>query len=96
MGYNKHFINNTFVYADYSPVEYAEKVLRLGKPVVREKLGNGYSSCASSIVSFPFIAAGLVGFQEQWWNNTCIVNSPDQVRVCVFCGGFPPFLHCKV
>jgi len=76
MGYNKHFINNTFVYVDYSPVMHAENALGLGAPA--EKLGNGYSVCATSIASAPFIAEGKEGYQEQWWNNTCIASSPDQ------------------
>jgi len=103
MGYNKHFINNSFVYADYSPVEYAETTLGLGRPSeerLRRRrggggmLGNGYSSCASSIASYPFIEEGLDGCyqdglrggcQEQWYNNTCIVQSPDAVRLICVC-----------
>lgn len=76
MGYNKHFVNNTFVYVDYAPAQYAENTLGLGAPV--EKLGNGYSVCATSIASSPFIADGKEGYQEQWWNNSCIASSPDQ------------------
>lgn len=75
MGYNKHFINNSFIYVDYTPVQHAERVLGLGPP---GKLGNGYSVCATSIASYPFIAQGKEGFQEQWWNNTCIASSSDQ------------------
>lgn len=88
MGYNKHFINNSFVYVDYSPVTYAEQVLGLGAPV--QRLGNGYSVCATSIASAPFIAQGKSGFQEQWWNNTCIAGSPDQFHNWYECNASTP------
>ena len=77
MGYNKLFLNNSFVFVDYTPAQYAERVLGLG-PQAPRKLGNGYSVCATSIASSPWIAQGKEGFQEQWWNNTCIASSPDQ------------------
>ena len=75
MGYNKHFVNNTFVFADYSPA--ANGARRLGLTPPPGPLGNGYGSCASSIASYPFIAMGKAGLQEQWWNNTCIASSAD-------------------
>ena len=34
MGYNKHFINNTFVYVDFSPAKFAEKMLGLDNGLV--------------------------------------------------------------
>ena len=74
MGYNKHFINNSFVYVDYTPATSPAGRALGGPP----RVGNGYSSCASSIASYPWRAAGLDGLQEQWWNNTCIASSPDK------------------
>ena len=88
MGYGKRFINNSFVYVDYSPVAYAEGALALGAPVPR--LGNGYSVCATSIASAPFLAQGLRGYQEQWWNNTCIAASPDQFHTWYECNATSP------
>ncbi len=108
VGYNKHFVNNTFVYADYSPAVHRARKLgrtaplsapewppssssgRMGDELGDERRaaavlasphadaygnGNGYGTCASSIASFPFIALGKEGLQEQWWNNTCIASS---------------------
>ena len=74
MGYNKLFINNTFVYVDYTPATSPAGRALGGPP----RLGNGYNSCAASIASYPWRAAGLDGLQEQWWNNTCIASSPDK------------------
>ena len=69
MGYNKHFFNNTFVYVDYAPIASTAAKMLGGPP------RNGYSSCASSIASYPWREEGLDGKQEQWWNNTCIASS---------------------
>jgi hypothetical protein len=81
MGYNKHFINNTFVYADYSPAANGARKLGLTPP-----LGNGYGVCATSIASYPFIAMGKGGLQEQWYNNTCITSSRDAFFEWCACG----------
>ena len=77
MGYNKHFINNTFVFADYTPSFGLTAQKFLGEKR-REKIGNGYGVCATSIASYPWGDAGVTGHQEQWWNNTCITASDAQ------------------
>jgi hypothetical protein len=66
MGYNKHFINNTFVFTDFSPAALAAGPRRVG---------NGYGTCATSIASYPWGEDGASGLQEQWYGNTCISQS---------------------
>lgn len=85
MGYNKHFINNTFVFADYSPVGRAA-----AKVLGQRPLGNGYSSCATSIASYPWGANGVSGHQDQWWNNTCIAASHSNFFTWYECNASAP------
>ena len=73
MGYNKHFINNTFVFSDYAPSFGLTAQEFLGEQ--RRNLGNGYNVCAVSIASYPWGEAGVSGHQEQWYNNTCVTSS---------------------
>ncbi len=70
MGYNKHFINNSYVLVDYTPSAHVARPPREvgsswppeGKP----------GSCSAIIAAGAFAAAGLA---DQYWNNTCIANS---------------------
>jgi hypothetical protein len=71
MGYNKHFINNSYIYPDYYPAMHATPFLAgageglwppEGKPL----------ACSANLATAPFTASGL---QDQWWNNTCVANS---------------------
>ncbi len=79
MGYNKHFINNTYAYVDFYPAMHATPYLGTGGGA---GAGAGESllwppeskplACSANLATAPFTASGL---QDQWWNNTCIANS---------------------
>lgn len=73
MGYNKHFVNNTFVYVDYTPL-------------LSTSDGFGFETkfgvCATEIASAPFASKGL---QDQWYGNTCIANSSSRFFLWMSC-----------
>jgi hypothetical protein len=85
MGYNKAFLQNVFVYVDYSPIT-SQKVKDLGLSFgnhnkkysnssqqggIGISSSNGYSTCVASIA--PFASAEL-GLADQFRNNVCIAS----------------------
>jgi hypothetical protein len=88
MGYNKAFLSNIYVYADYSPIT-SPRVKDLGLPRGNHNkkysgssqpdgLGissrNGYSTCTSTIAPF---ASATLGLADQFRDNVCITSSSD-------------------